>query len=777
MKKLSFVIILFLLGISGCSAKNVDKEVWNNTPSAHKEVNYTQDIQPLFDRRCVVCHSCYNSPCQLKLSSYDGVMRGGSKIKVYDNRLTDIEPTRLYIDAANTKEWHTKGFYSVTQKSDSKYNDSIMMYLLEHKNKQPIIQGEYYSEDSNLTCAKDEKEVMKFIDKNPYSGMPFGFPAISDNEYQIMATWLYNGAKGPEKNTKLSHDKNSLAVLNEFEDFLNTPDLKHQVSARYIYEHLFLAHLYVDPTTKEYFELVRSYTPSPKPIEIVQTRKPYDDPNAKIYYRVRKIETTIVHKTHMTYQIDKAKIKRFQELFIQPQWEQEAYEIGFTKENKRNPFLTFEQIPTKSRYQFLLDDSLFFIRTFIRGPVCKGQIALDVIHDHFWVMFIDPEHDISVISPEFFKKQIPNLAMPITNRTNENIFEAIQIIDYHKKSQNYAGSRLKEYDKLYSKGVDESTIWKGASNIASPILTIYRHFDAASVHSGALGEFPRTKWVIDYPLFERIYYSLVAGFDVFGDLSHQMNVRLYMDRLRIEGENNFLYYLPLNERQAIHQSWNEGILAPLIVPYIGSENESGVQYKTKNYQEEFISHLIEKHFEPSIGLKFDPINFHENTEATTLLDKKMAEIAHYKQNFAEHLTDNKINIIYVRFKHQGRKDDVYSFIFNRWHNNVAFALGDDLRLNHEKDSLSIHKGFYGSYPNLFLEVDEEKQEDFFKLIKYYQGSDKERIELEKYAILRSDPKFWESYDWFQKRFNVDEPIESGIFDLNRYYPNSNHISK
>jgi len=36
-------------------------------------------------------------------------------------------------------------------------------------------------------------------------------------------------------------------------------------------------------------------------------------------------------------------------------------------------------------------------------------------------------------------------------------------------------------------------------------------------------------WVVDYPLLERIYYALVAGFDVYGTAGHQLALRLYMD--------------------------------------------------------------------------------------------------------------------------------------------------------------------------------------------------------------------------------------------------------
>ncbi len=47
--------------------------------STTTSVNFLTDVKPILDRRCVVCHSCYNAPCQLKLSSYEGLDRGASK--------------------------------------------------------------------------------------------------------------------------------------------------------------------------------------------------------------------------------------------------------------------------------------------------------------------------------------------------------------------------------------------------------------------------------------------------------------------------------------------------------------------------------------------------------------------------------------------------------------------------------------------------------------------------------------------------------------------------
>ena len=113
----------------------------------------------------------------------------------------------------------------------------------------------------------------------------------------------------------------------------------------------------------------------------------------RVFYRFRKIHATIVVKTHMVFVLDDAKLQRFDELFIRPEWLQPPHPVGYDPKLSANPFVAFEQIPPRSRYQFLLDNANYVMKTFIHGPVCKGQIALNVLDDHFWVMFMDPDHD------------------------------------------------------------------------------------------------------------------------------------------------------------------------------------------------------------------------------------------------------------------------------------------------------------------------------------------------------------------------------------------------
>ena len=82
--------------------------------SAHADMDYPPQIRTTLEQRCMVCHGCYDAPCQLKLDAWQGLQRGASKEKVYDGtRLLTANLTRLFEDAHTAQEWREKGFYPV----------------------------------------------------------------------------------------------------------------------------------------------------------------------------------------------------------------------------------------------------------------------------------------------------------------------------------------------------------------------------------------------------------------------------------------------------------------------------------------------------------------------------------------------------------------------------------------------------------------------------------------------------------------------------------------
>ena len=763
-----------------CVAKAPPPVVFH-IPTRH--VDYMKEVKPLLDKRCAVCHSCYNSPCQLKLDSFEGADRGATKRAVYNgSRLRSMDPTRLFTDAQSTEEWRQKEFFSVTDsKASNELNDSIMIEILSHKIKNPKSVGEYRSEADDLTCSKNTEELGGYLEKHPNNGMPFGFPALKPEEFDIIAGWLVQGAKGPDADQQkmLTTPKADDAMaIKQWETFLNQDDAKHVMTARYLYEHLFLAHIKFGTQTNEYYELFRSKTAPGKPVDLIATVRPYDDPGVpRVYYRFRKIHSTIVHKTHMVFVLDDAKLHRVEELFIQPEWLQFPHAVGYDTKLSANPFVAFEQIPLRSRYQFLLDNAHYIIMTFIHGPVCKGQIALNVLNDHFWVMFLDPDHDLSVAYPAFLKLHSDKLRMPIEAGSDLRIFNVMND-EYEKAAVEYYKVRQDYYTSHHYAGLGYESLWKGNKASDAPLLTIYRHFDSASVHKGVLGNMPKTMWVVDYPLLERIYYALVAGFDVYGTVSHNLSLRYYMDALRVEGESYFLDFLPASKRQEIMKSWYQGVDLKKI-EYYPSSLPTKISFVTDEPKREFIEYMVNQHILPATNIAFDAVNYERGDVAYPGLpdqDKTKNEylkafraISKPGTPFFLLMKDYNIDIAYMRIRLKNGKDLAISIVINQWHGNVTHLFSESARLDVSKNSADFISGLIGSYPNYFFDVREEDLPDFFDLLAHFDKSPKNIERLAKYGVNRAEDRLWDTYDWFQKRFYEDEPVNSGLFDLNRYY--------
>ena len=782
MRVLLYAVPLLFMLISGCAKPPVPQTPAYQFQPPTRELSYLWDVEPVLVKRCVVCHSCYNSPCQLKLSSWDGLERGASKEMIYNaGRLKTMDPSRLLIDAHTENEWREKGFFSVRQEQSQEYTDSLMYMLLDHKRIAPKVSGEYFSEASDLTCSEDKKELQSYLKKHPNRGMPFGFPPLTQDEFNTIAGWLSQGAHGPSAEEQLALKavkSKDQSMVEKWEKFLNNPGAKHRMTARYLYDHLFLAHITFDTGSEGFYELVRSTTAPGEAIDIIPTVRPYDDPGVEqFYYRFRKIYSTIVYKTHMVFNLGQSQFDRAKELFIKPKWLTEPHIVGYDKIESANPFITYDQIPPTSRYQWLLDNVHYVIMTFIRGPVCKGQVALNVINDHFWLMFMDPEYDLSVKYPGFLKLHSQNLRMPGEKGSDYKLYKSLLKNDHYKYAVDYYKERQQFYSVHYPNGINPDMVWKGAKADDDPLLTVFRYFDSASVHRGVLGGLPKTMWLVDYPLLERIYYSLVAGFDIYGTAGHQLGTRLYMDALRIEGESYFLDFIPEENRKEMMLDWNLGIKAkdlhhtPATIP-------AGMNFVTQEPKREIIEEVVKNQITVK-GIDFD--------QNYLLAGATYPELPKVYQNekdiidgfiavsapgvsFFRHVEDHNANLAWVRITDiKGRDDLVVSVVVDRWHDNVRVLFREGENLNPEKDRADFLQGFVGSYPNYFFIVKEADLPDFFDILHNYDNSPEYITRLEKYGINRAEDNFWNVYDWFQAEFDKFHKTDGGIIDLNRYY--------
>jgi hypothetical protein len=288
---------------------------------------------------------------------------------------------------------------------------------------------------------------------------------------------------------------------------------------------------------------------------------------------------------------------------------------------------------------------------------------------------------------------------------------------------------------------------------------------------------PNTMWVIDFPLLERIYYSLVAGFDIYGNVGHQLGTRLYMDALRIEGESYFLDFMPRDNRNAMMESWYTGIPFKN-VHYHPAPVPTGIAYRTDDPKREFVERVVNNHIQVegiAFGHNYLPAGasypeLPEKYESVEDLLQGFVAVSAPGVSFFHHVSDHNANVALVRITNMpGNKDAVVSMVVDRWHDNVRFLFKEKKFLDPEKDRVDFLPGFIGSYPNYFFVVDISDLPDFFDILDNYDGSEQYIQRLEKYGVNRAENNFWEVYDWFQERFTMEQPVRSGLFDLNRYY--------
>ncbi|HHH45155.1 MAG TPA: isomerase, partial [Gammaproteobacteria bacterium] len=532
-----------------------------------KPVLFDQEVRPVLERRCVVCHGCYDAPCQLKLSSIEGLQRGASNEPVYNPaRISPMQPTRLFVDAASTAEWRTRGFYPVLNENGrspgNNLENSVLYHLLQLKQQHPQPESGRLPDSFTLELNREQTcpklgSIQDFSRDHPLWGMPYAMPNLPEQEYRTLVSWLAQGAPAP---APPGPSAGLLPRVEKWERFLNRRSNRQQLVSRYLYEHLYHAHIHFDGSPPgEFYRLVRSTSPPGQAIDEIPTVRPYDDPGAApFYYRLLRYHPSIVVKNHIVYTFSPQRLERYRELFLEPDYEVSTLP-SYRPELASNPFRTFIDLPLKSRYRFLLDDARFFIEGFVKGPVCRDQVALSVIEDRFWVLFFDPEQKVFTNDASFIGAMADDLQLPADRRSTLNLLSIWT--DYWQRQRRYMASKQALFEKINTHDIRHamSFIWDGDGDNPNAALTVFRHFDSGSVAWGLVGAAPETTWIIDYPLFERIHYLLVAGFNVYGNVVHQVNTRIYMDFLRMEGEDHFLVFLPAERRKAIRDAWYTGL--------------------------------------------------------------------------------------------------------------------------------------------------------------------------------------------------------------------------
>lgn len=801
---------------------------------------YQQHIQPIFNGRCVQCHSCYNAPCQLNLTSTEGLNRGMVKdFDVYNSkRIRAEEPSRLGIDRKSPAEWQNFSrdhrFRPVTGK------DPLLLTLVEHKAAHAGLAVDDLNDTKNQqaensrVCPDNSRDLAKHLKSRPSAGMPYGLPPLNEEELAAIREWHAQGAPRPEMDKSIP--KEELAEARRVEAFFNAftsgPEAqakKQSLVSRYLYEHLFLAHIYLKPDGKNFYRLVRSRNACEAGVNEIATRRPWNDTEEKFFYCLQRLDETLMHKTHIVYSVDEQKLARWHELFLKPEWNvtwaKQQWSLSRlwstpkgwpvdvaprSDEEGSNPLLVFRDMPVRSRYQFLLDDAQYQVMTFIRGPVCKGNTAVNSIDEQFYVFFLDPNSDLMVRNEEFARAAIPLHLLP-AHKGSEQVGGVIVGRKIRETREKYRALRDTYYGKEFPQGYGTEDIWRGNANAG---LTVFRHYDSSAVVKGLVGATSKTAYVLDYSLLERLVYVLVTGFDVYGDVGHQLHTRLYMSYIRMEAEENFLSLLPPSVREPMRKSWyieSNGVTEKIgravntvllrdkdkigrKFPLLGLEKPTrvslpaldqnafygydgnGQETVLRKYRRALVKQLKDRLGEVLVANGSVDLNPDKALTSGGAAIGEVSNAREFEEEFAK-LTDVKgmnapwvlhmPSLAYVLVEGAGGPE-IYTVVRNKEHFNIAWIFGETGRRNHAADSITLYKGVMGSYPNHFFVIKANQGRKFLQKMREIHDDASYDAWIQEFGNPRDSVKFWANSDRLHQVFKQKYPVEYGAFDYNRY---------
>ena len=125
-------------------------------------------------------------------------------------------------------------------------------------------------------------------------------------------------------------------------------------------------------------------------------------------------------------------------------------------------------------------------------------------------------------------------------------------------------------------------------------------------------------------------------------------------------------------------------------------------------------------------------------------------------------------VTFIRVEGDNTQKAVYTLIRNRYHDNVAFLIGESLRYQPEKDTLTIYPGVIGSYPNFMFTIAASDIDSFRLALLNAKSEDSFDKLTARWGVRRTHPNFWDILHDISAWHENESPFEAGIFDVNRY---------
>ncbi len=304
-------------------------------------------------------------------------------------------------------------------------------------------------------------------------------------------------------------------------------------------------------------------------------------------------------------------------------------------------------------------------------------------------------------------------------------------------------------------------IWDGDGTNSNAALTVMRHFDSATVVRGLVGASPKTAWLIDYTLLERIYYLLAAGYDVFGNITHNLNSRLYMDFLRMEGEANFIGLLPASARADALSRWyrdaTKESLEHMRALVIGPAVASAITYHDADPERELFW-MLQRRLRPALDTSLSLAGVKDAT-----LRGRLERLAALKGGRLGLLPE----LSYLEVNDAQGEAHYFTLVKDTGHRNVTHLLLEQNELAPEENALTVAPGLIGAYPNALFRLKNDELPEFVQAVATLNSEDDYRRLSERFAVRRTDPRFWDFSDRLQAAEGRMDQRDGGLLDYSR----------
>ncbi len=792
------LFMVFLMSLSACTDKQTtDSQLASATSGASYSLlragnryagptgdPYLDDVQNVLGKRCAVCHSCTNGPCQLNMTSYDALRRGISSINPYEFGLKEKFSTRVS-DNRSLSYWRDLGFRSVLPESGQAPETSIFFRSIDtgKRNGQAENAGTLslglarelakIHDAGSYTCPATDKEYDQFVSKGKPIGMPWAMPSVENSEHNILEQWVLAGSPGPEaaarklisepEATRMSKT-DPQELVQEWENFLNEDKLEAQLVARYIYEHSYQANIELSENPGEYYRIVRSRTGSYEPLDRIVTDGPMDDPAVKrVYYRLEKNNRLIEGKSHILWNLSRQSLETFRQNFYAKPWKL-ARLPGYTS---LNPFEIFEAIPAPSRSRFMLENSKMIYQSFARGPICMIQGASYVADEYYWLWFMKPESDPSVLDPKlgldsyktFFNK-------------DGNIASGIPVLGDKYGEPTYRNAFEKTLRRLKPQGLGLEDVWLGEGQNPNAWLVYNRHQNSAEFTTAAdrpISGLPRSVWLVSYANFERMYYNATVQYRYWGNLRHQNDSFNWQTYARTEAEDLYVsMFSEQNLRDNLRNRYTT--FKGKVYNKLFTDYARGRPAKDKWTSEDQLMRAVYQSMGPGVIVREDRLNNWPYDKLSKDLTAEINSLDKWESGLrtltarAAPFTRFVPNVVHVRVT----GEHLYTILANRgYHTDKMAAIEADSRAP-ERDQIMIVPGFAAFESHLFIDLDWQDARGFIQdLSQITNQSDWNRFH-DRYAIARNSSRFWPFVDWMHGWLESNMPSEAGLLEL-RFY--------